>query len=85
MKHQYDKTYARLASPIPRFVADQNRNALQIQCMMGNSSPKRERMMRNAKPQQETKNKCKAVELHVDARDFQAGLTAFELGGEWLV
>jgi hypothetical protein len=42
-------------------------------------------MMRNAKPQQETKNKCKAVELHVDARDFQAGLTAFELGGEWLV
>jgi hypothetical protein len=63
----------------------QNRNALQIQCMMGNSSPKRERMMRNAKPQQETKNKCKAVELHVDARDSQAGLAAFDLGGEWLV
>jgi len=35
--------------------------------------------------QQENKNKSKAIELRVDARGFQAGLTAFELGGEWLV
>ena len=71
----------------PLFVSNITRKRLATKCMMGECSPNREFDDAQCKPSQMNCNKKqrmnpKAVKLHIDARTFQAGLTAFELGGE---